>query len=93
MEAAKNSQEKQIELSVVRNILQSVIVVSVINSCDDMPIADGNGGFFTKKSDNMIHGVGLKSISRVVKKYSGVATMYYDSAKKEFHHVVQFPLP
>lgn len=93
LESAQCSQEKQIELSVTRNLLQSVIVITIVNSCDIEPTTDGNGGFCTKKSDNMIHGVGLKSISRVVKKYSGVATMYYDSAKNQFHHVIQFPLP
>lgn len=93
LEASKCSNERQIELSVTQNSLQSVIVLSVVNSCDITPIADRNGGFHSNKSDSMVHGVGLKSISRVVKKYSGLATMYYDPEKKQFHHIIQFPLP
>lgn len=93
LEAAEASVEKQIELSVIRNAVQSVIVISVINSCDDPPTSDGNGGFRTKKRDRLLHGVGLRSIRRIVAKYHGVATMYYDPDNKQFHHVIQFPEP
>lgn len=93
LEAAEDSVGKQIELSVIRNAVQSVIVISVINSCDNPPISDGNGGFRTRKTDRLLHGVGLRSIRRIVAKYHGVATMYYDSDNKQFHHVIQFPEP
>ena len=93
LEAATYSMEKQIDFSVTRNALQSVIVISVINSCDIAPTPDGHGGFLTKKPNRVLHGVGLRSISRVVKRYDGVATMYYDPEKKQFHHIIQFPVP
>ena len=93
LEAAFLTEGKQIELSITRNNLQSVIVISVINSCDIAPISDGHGGFHTRKVDNVVHGIGLKSIQRIVKKYNGISTMYYDNEKKQFHHVIQFPLP
>lgn len=93
LEASTQSQEKQIELSVTRNADQSVILVSVVNTCDTAPAADNNGGFFTRKADRISHGIGLKSIDRVVKKYNGVSTMYYDPEKKQFHHIIQFPVP
>lgn len=93
LEAASYSVEKQVELSVTRNNLQSVIIISVINSCDVAPISDGHGGFHTKKLDKTAHGVGLRSIDRIVKKYKGIATMYYDSAQRQFHHIIQIPIP
>ena len=93
LESAGYSDKKQVELSVTRNNLQSVIVISVINSCDVAPVSDGHGGFHTRKADQVVHGVGLKSIHRIVKKYQGVSTMYYDPTKKQFHHIIQFPLP
>lgn len=93
LEAVEASTERQIELSVIRNAIQSVIVISVINSCDDPPMPDGNGGFRTRKTDRLLHGVGLRSIRRIVAKYHGVATMYYDPDNKQFHHVIQFPEP
>lgn len=93
LEAASYSVDKQVELSVTRNNLESVIVISVVNSCDFAPVSDGHGGFRTRKSDKKIHGVGLRSIDRIVKKYKGIATMYYDSSKKQFHHIIQIPIP
>ena len=93
LEAAEASAQKLIELSVIRNTAQSVIVISVVNSCDDPPMPNGNGGFRTKKTDRLLHGVGLRSIERTVSKYHGVTTMYYDLENKQFHHVIQFPEP
>lgn len=93
LEAASYSAEKQVELSITRNNLQSVIIISVVNSCDAAPVSDGHGGFHTKKLDKTVHGVGLRSIDRIVKKYKGIATMYYDSAQRQFHHIIQIPIP
>lgn len=93
LEAAEASSEKEIELSVIKNAAQSVIVISVVNSCESAPMPDGDGGFRTRKADRLLHGVGLRSINRIIAKYHGVATMYYDSENKQFHHVIQFPEP
>ena len=90
LESAVHSKEKQIELSVTWHTMQSVVVISVVNSCDIVPVSDGNGGFYTSKKDKSVHGVGLRSIERIVKKYHGIATMYYDDDAKQFHHVIQF---
>lgn len=93
LEAAAASSDRQIELSGTRNALQSVIVISVTNACDSAPTPNGRGGFYTRKADPVLHGVGLRSIERVVRKYKGVSTMYYDPEKKQFHHIIQFPVP
>lgn len=93
LESAESSLEKLVELSVIRNTVQSVIVISVINSCDNPPMPDGDGGFRTRKADRLLHGVGLRSIERIISKYHGVATMYYNPDNKQFHHVIQFPEP
>lgn len=93
LEAASISEEKVIEMSVTRNIPQSVIVISILNSCDRAPESDGHGGFQTRKEEHLFHGVGLRSIARVVKKYGGVSKMYYDPIQKQFHHIIQLPCP
>lgn len=93
LEAAAASTDKQVELSGIKNTLQSVIVISVTNSCDCAPTPNGKGGFFTRKKNPALHGVGLRSIERVVRRYQGVSSMYYTPEKKQFHHVVQFPVP
>ncbi len=90
LEAAAESQERQIELCVRRIHEQNGIVVSVENSCDRPPVANGFGGYISKKKNSACHGIGLKSIERVVKKYAGTQTMHYDPAAHTFHHVIHF---
>lgn len=90
LESAILSDEKQIELSATWNVEHTVVIISVVNSCATAPTPDGSGGFRTSKENKNLHGVGLRSIERVVKKYCGNATMYYDSAMRQFHHVIQF---
>jgi len=92
VESADKSQEKLVEISVIHNADQEIVIVSVLNSCDSAPIMGSNGRFLTQKRDAGIHGVGLKSIERVVEKYHGVETMYFDDANKQFHHIIQFPV-
>lgn len=91
MEAAVSSEERMIEISVRRSPAQGVLI-AVVNSCDFEPVRDILGRFRTRKREPEIHGVGLKSIERIVEKYNGIQTMYYDDETRTFHHVVQFPL-
>lgn len=90
LESAIQSGEKQIEFSVTWNTARTAVIITVINSCDAEPTPDGHGGFRTSKENKHIHGVGLQSIKRVVKKYHGNATMYYDITTNQFHHIIQF---
>lgn len=91
VDAANQSSERIVELSVMRNIEQAIIIISVVNSCDLPPIPDTRGRFLTSKRTPGIHGVGLKSIERIVAKHHGASTMYYDPECKRFHHIIQFP--
>lgn len=90
VDAASTSREKNIELSVIRNAQQTGVLVSVVNSCDIAPIPNTSGGYRTNKMAG-VHGVGLRSIERIVQKYNGISTMYYDKGKRKFHHIIQFP--
>lgn len=90
-EAASSSAERMIELSVKKNEDQQVVIVSVVNSCDTPPVPDHEGLFRTKKRNPGIHGVGLKSIGRIVARYHGVATMRFDPESKKFYHLIVFP--
>lgn len=92
LEAAECSAERTVELSVKKNTEQQNVIVSVVNSCDAPPIPDSHGLFRTKKRGPGLHGVGLKSIRRVVERYHGVAAMRYDPDGRRFYHVVQFPV-
>lgn len=89
LEAAEISTEKSIELSVIRNPEQSTILISVVNSCDNAPIPDGPGKFRSTKLGG-IHGIGLKSIDRIVRKHNGLSTMYFNEQERKFHHIIYF---
>lgn len=92
VEAAEISDEKAVELSVVHNVDQQVLIVSVDNSCDEPPLRDASGRMLSRKRGGRVHGVGLKNIERVVEKYGGIEMMYYSDKNRRFHHVIQFPL-
>lgn len=90
VEGANASSERMIELA-VRRMPGQGILVCIINSCDVSPICDKGGRFRSRKRGAAIHGVGLKSIERIVEKHHGIQTMYYEDDKQRFHHIVQFP--
>lgn len=90
-EAAVASQKRQIELSVRRDTEQAAVVITLNNTCDQPPETDGEGGFVTRKKNREKHGVGLKSIRRVVCKYNGIQTMQFDSERLLFYHIIRYP--
>lgn len=92
IEAAEQSIEKAIELSVTKRPEQRQVVISITNSCEKAPVSDGMGGFISCKKDGKVHGIGLKSIQRIVKRYHGESITYYDTTAKQFHHILQFPM-
>ena len=92
IEAAEMSKGKMVELSVMKNLQQNSVLISLVNSCDVAPIKDANGNFETIKDKNKGHGYGTKSIARVVQKYNGKSDMRYDEDAKEFHSIICFPV-
>ena len=81
-EAAKSSEKKQIELY-IDNRNEKYILFDIINSSDTEPKTIGGFYISTKKNKNP-HGIGLKSISRIVKRYSGNLDCNYNNSKKIF---------
>ena len=90
-EASALSQKRQIELSVRKKREQASVVITLHNSCDQMPETDADGNFITRKKNRVRHGVGLKSIRRVVQKYNGMETMQYDPELRQFSHIIRLP--
>lgn len=79
--AAEQSAGKTIVLSTVHRNSYSVIVVS--NSCDIPPKQSGNR-LLSTKSDSSLHGFGLKSVEKTIRKYQGDFEWEYDADKKLF---------
>ena len=89
-EAACLSARKSIEVSVVKRPVGGVIL-SIVNSCDSKPPKDLDGNLKTTKKDTEHHGLGLKSVNKVIQQYGGFSTLYYDDAEKSFHCIIRFP--
>ncbi|MGI5958592.1 MAG: sensor histidine kinase [Massiliimalia sp.] len=92
-EAAAESEEKTIELRVQHRPEQKITMIVLQNSCDCAPEANQEGGYLSHKADKLNHGLGLKSIHRIVKKYHGSCDMHYDSHRKQFHTVIMLKRP
>ena len=78
----------EIDFSIRQSGNADGIVITTENSCDTKPIIDSRGRFLTVKSSPGIHGLGMQSIARIVKKYGGHSAVSYDEAGHRFHHVV-----
>lgn len=87
VEAAKSSKNRTITLSL--NKVNSFDVLTCINSCDSEPqtISDD---LITTKKDSWLHGLGVKSIKRIVKKYRGNFEWTYNEIKREFNVYIAF---
>lgn len=79
--AAEKSAERTISLeTTIRNGYNVVIIT---NSCDVMPSTRG-GHLITDKEDKKLHGYGLKSVSRTLKKYKGDYSWEFDEHEHLF---------
>ena len=81
LESAEKSEKREISLSTDYRNTYDIIIVT--NSCDNSPKAV-NEKLLTTKSDKKLHGIGLKSVSKTLKKYKGDYDWEYDSQNKVF---------
>lgn len=89
-EAAKSSTRKQMDLRIdYRN--ENFLWIDLQNSSDQKPKAKGNI-LITTKPEVGVHGIGLKSISRIVRRYSGNMNYQYDEDSKIFHTSIMLKL-
>lgn len=91
LEAAASSEAKEIELSVRYSNIQFSVIVAVSNSCDSAPASDADGSYVTSKKDQNLHGIGLKSIERIVEKYHGLSAAHYVADRHVFYHFIHIP--
>jgi hypothetical protein len=88
VEAAKITKEKEIDFSIRCGAEGDSIVITTENSCGTKPVKDIWGQYRTSKDNAKIHGIGLRSIARIVKKCNGLSTMHYDDQTQKFYHVI-----
>ena len=84
-EAADVSRDKMIELTVCQRN-KSFTMIRVTNSCDITPTTE-NGELITRKT-SPYHGIGTKSIRRIVKKYDGDLKWQYHEVERVFETTI-----
>ena len=89
-EAAKDSDEKLIEFDIKIKPDQKTTTVKISNSCNEPPTKDERGLYVSRKVDKEKHGLGQKSIKRIIEKYSGTSETYYFEVEKRFEMVIVF---
>ena len=87
-ESAVDSQEKEITLCIMKQ--QGGSFISLTNSCKEPPVRNNTGNFSTQKKDPENHGIGMKSINRIVKTHEGISSFYYDMETNRFHSTIHF---
>lgn len=86
--AAESSSARFIKLNCFsRN--KNFAVLKIINSCDSEPIVRG-GRLLTSKKEKFLHGFGMKSVERTIKKYNGEMEWKYDADTKIFEVLIVF---
>ena len=79
--ASAKSSDKKISLETTQRNGYSVIVIC--NSCDSAPMIQG-GKLITSKDDKKLHGFGLKSVAKTLKRYNGDFNWEYNELYHEF---------
>lgn len=87
--AAEQSEEKW--LSLATGLRNSCEILIVSNSCDTPPQTSG-GHLLSSKANQSLHGFGLRSVEKALKKYRGDHDLDYDPLKKTFTATVMIPL-
>lgn len=82
IEAALKSEEKNITFETDYRNNYSVIIIS--NSCDTQPNFDSSKTPITTKSNKVLHGFGLRSVKKTIKKYDGDIALEYDADNRLF---------
>lgn len=84
VEAAQGSPKPYIELR-VDTPAGAALFISLSNPCSQPPLEDEFGGYLTRKPNKEQHGIGLKSVKAIVKRYGGSINQAYDKDAKVFH--------
>lgn len=91
VEAASASADKHMELSVFFRTEQSADVITLTNSCDTTPKERKDGLLETHKRDKSLHGIGLRSVRRAVKRYGGAMVLHFEESQKQFFVTISIP--
>ena len=64
--------------------------INIVNTCRTAPKFNKAGMPESTKQNREKHGLGLKSVERVVNKYHGNMKMYFDQENMNFHTIYKY---
>ena len=76
-----------IDINALHKENTSFTLITIINSCRETPF-DDFGNLIIRKNNKEQHGFGMKSIKRIVTKYGGEMSYYYDAENATFHVII-----
>ncbi len=88
VEAAEKGDNGFIEISISNHEENGSTIISVLNSCTSKPKMRSDGTYVSLKTDSGNHGMGMKSIQKVLRKYNGTMASYYDAESGQFKIVI-----
>ena len=88
VEAAEKSEKKQVSVNIYTR--KSFAVVNIINSCDVSP-KQINHKLLTLKKDKELHGLGISSVQKALKKYDGLFEWEYNENEHIFTVTIAIP--
>ena len=87
-ESASLLENSYIELHISHKANTPFTLLTLTNSCRANPFSEDGKKLLSRKKNNLRHGYGIKSITRIVEKYNGDIQMYYDEETNSFHTVL-----
>ena len=88
IEACEDITDSVIELNISLKQNTNLSIINIVNTCANAPKFNKSGIPVTTKPNRLRHGIGLKSIERVIKKYNGNIKMYFDENCMNFHTII-----
>ena len=85
-EGTEGAEDSFVDISISKNRVGVYTLITVVNSCIKNPIV--NGRIITRKEDKVHHGIGLRSIQRILSEHVGEYEMHYDDKDNTFHIVI-----
>ena len=87
-EAASGQSHGIIEFKIVDKEETHITTISLVNSCKQTPVYEGANQYQSTKADRHRHGIGMRSIQKIVDKYKGTLHTYYKEEDKTFHTII-----
>lgn len=80
--------QEYVELRAYTRENSPFVVITLVNSCKEDPFSRPGKTLASTKPNPHRHGLGLKSVRRVIDRYQGDMKMYYDLPTLSFHTIV-----